>query len=128
MPWRRKGQSSSCLRKGNMSKAKKTTKQRTHRSARQKPALAKEAQASTTSARGPAAGSRAAAGRPKTKADKIIVLLKQPTGATLKAIMVATGWQAHSVRGFVSGYLAKKMGLRVKSYRLDGDRVSSVND
>jgi hypothetical protein len=42
--------------------------------------------------------------------------------------MVATGWQAHSVRGFVSGQLVKKMGLRVKSYRRDGERVYAIKD
>ena len=49
-----------------------------------------------------------------------------PAGSTLKAIMRATGWQAHSVRGFVSGQLGKKMGLRVKSFRREGERVYRV--
>ena len=40
--------------------------------------------------------------------------------------MKVTGWQAHSVRGFISGYLVKKMGLRVKSFRRDGERVYAV--
>lgn len=64
----------------------------------------------------------------ETKADQILALLKQPTGATLKAIMIATGWQAHSVRGFVSGHLIKKLGLRVKSFRRDGGRVYAVKN
>jgi hypothetical protein len=49
---------------------------------------------------------------------------KRPDGATLKEIMKATGWQAHSVRGFISGTLAKKLGLSVKSAkRQDGERI-----
>jgi hypothetical protein len=64
----------------------------------------------------------------ETKADQILALLKQPTGATLKAIMIATGWQAHSVRGFVSGHLIKKLGLRVKSFWRDGGRVYAVKN
>jgi hypothetical protein len=64
----------------------------------------------------------------ETKAGQILALLKQPTGATLKAIMIATGWQAHSVRGFVSGHLIKKLGLRVKSFRRDGGRVYAVKN
>jgi len=61
-----------------------------------------------------------------TKAAQIIALLKRPSGATLQAIMVATGWQAHSVRGFVSGQLRKRMGLDVKSLERDGDRVYAI--
>ena len=40
--------------------------------------------------------------------------------------MQATGWQAHSVRGFVSGHLRKKLGLRVKSFQRNGERVYSL--
>ncbi len=109
-----------------MAKTKKTTKHGTQRGAKQKPALAKEIQASAIAARRAAAGSQAAAGRARTKADRILALLKQPTGATLQSIMAATGWQAHSVRGFVSGHLVKKMGLRVKSCRRNGERVYAI--
>jgi hypothetical protein len=58
-----------------------------------------------------------------TKTEKILSLLRQPSGATLAALMAATQWQAHSLRGFISGQLGKRMGLRVKSFRRDGDRV-----
>ena len=40
--------------------------------------------------------------------------------------MRATGWQAHSVRGFISGALGKKMGLRVESKQDNGERVYSI--
>jgi hypothetical protein len=62
----------------------------------------------------------------ETKVDQILDLLKQPRGATLKALMAATGWQAHSLRGFISGYVLKKMGLRVKSSRENGERVYAI--
>jgi len=52
-----------------------------------------------------------------TKKAKILDLLKRPGGVTLKALMKATGWQAHSVRGFLSGTLAKKMGTPVESFK-----------
>jgi hypothetical protein len=58
-----------------------------------------------------------------TKTAKIIALLKRPAGASLKALMRETGWQSHSVRGFISGQLGKKMGLRVRSFQYDGERV-----
>ena len=54
-------------------------------------------------------------------------LIRQPEGATLAAIMEVTGWQAHSVRGFLSGTLGKKMGLQVESAkRVDGQRVYTL--
>ena len=54
----------------------------------------------------------------------VLDMLKRPDGATLSDIMSATAWQAHSVRGFISGSLGKKMGLTVESFkRADGERA-----
>jgi hypothetical protein len=65
--------------------------------------------------------------RTGSKTEAILGLMKQPGGTTLEAIMKATNWQAHSVRGFISGILGKKMGLRVVSARgEDGARLYSV--
>ena len=67
-----------------------------------------------------------AAKGPREGSKKAIVLdlLKRAEGATLKEIMSATAWQAHSVRGFISGSLSKKMGLKIDSAkREDGERV-----
>jgi Protein of unknown function (DUF3489) len=65
--------------------------------------------------------------RDGSKTAQVQDLLKQPGGATLKNLMAATHWQAHSVRGFVSGTLGKKMGLTVASTkREDGERVYSI--
>ena len=74
------------------------------------------------------AGAPTAAGvREGSKTEKILALLKRPGGASLKEIMKATNWQAHSVRGFVSGTLGKKMGLTVVSIRTgDGERSYSI--
>ena len=63
------------------------------------------------------------AGRKDTKTEQVIALMKQPSGVSLQGIMALTGWQAHSVRGFISGQLSKKMGLRVKSFKRDGERI-----
>jgi hypothetical protein len=65
--------------------------------------------------------------RSGSKTAKILALLKRPGGATLPQLQKATGWQAHSVRGFLSGTLKKKMGLRVDSAKLeDGTRSYRV--
>ena len=57
----------------------------------------------------------------------VLELLRRPKGATLAELMEATGWQAHSVRGFISGTLGKKMDLPVASAkREDGTRVYSL--
>jgi len=67
-----------------------------------------------------------ATGRRGTKSERVLALLRQPGGATLKALMRATAWQAHSVRGFLSGQVNKKMKLKVKSFERDGERVYAI--
>jgi Protein of unknown function (DUF3489) len=58
------------------------------------------------------------------KTARILELLKRPGGVTLKELMKTTAWQAHSVRGFISGTVGKKMGKSVVSTRReDGERV-----
>ena len=57
----------------------------------------------------------------------ILGLLKWPGGVTSKELMKATGWQPHSLRGFLSGTVGKKMGLAVVSTRgEDGERSYSL--
>ena len=65
--------------------------------------------------------------RERSKTAQILDLIQQPEGATLAAIVEATGWQPHSVRGFVSGTLGKKMGINIQSAkREDGHRVYTL--
>jgi Protein of unknown function (DUF3489) len=67
---------------------------------------------------GPApGGSSNTTQRPGTKGAEITALLKRNSGATLDELTAASGWQAHSVRGFLSGTLKKKLGLTVTSER-----------
>jgi hypothetical protein len=75
----------------------------------------------------PKAAKKADAARQGSKTATVIALLQRAKGATLAEIMEETSWQAHSVRGFVSGTLGKKMGLKVDSTkREDGTRVYSI--
>ena len=67
---------------------------------------------------------RATKVRRGSKTAKVLALLKRSGGASLQQLQKATGWQAHSVRGFLSGALKKNMGLRIDSTkRDDGERT-----
>jgi hypothetical protein len=70
-------------------------------------------------------GGKRAASHPRnagreTKAGQVLALLSRSNGATLAEMMNATGWQAHSVRGFLSGTVKKRMGLAVTSEQSEG--------
>lgn len=58
--------------------------------------------------------------RAGTKQAQIITLLKRPEGATIAEIVAATGWQAHSARGMISGALKKRLGLPITSEKVNG--------
>jgi hypothetical protein len=75
----------------------------------------------------PASPSEAAA-RPDTKHARVIAMLRKPTGTTIAAIMAATDWQQHSVRGFLAGVVRKKLGLNLVSGQTDKGRVYRIKD
>jgi hypothetical protein len=74
--------------------------------------------------RGKAAKARkAAAPAPKTsKQDQVLTLLRRQDGASIEEIVAATDWQPHSVRGFLSGAVKKRLGIDVISEK-DEDGV-----
>ena len=75
----------------------------------------------------PAPAKKTSAPRAESKGAKILAMIGRAKGATLAEIMKATDWQDHSVRGFISGALGKKMGLKVESVRRDdGERVYTL--
>lgn len=56
-----------------------------------------------------------------TKHAQLLQLLSRPDGASIEDMMQATGWQQHSVRGFLAGTVKKKMGLALTSSKSEGD-------
>jgi hypothetical protein len=66
--------------------------------------------------------------RANTKNARVIALLRDPAGTTIAAIVAATGWQQHSVRGFLAGVARKKLGLNLASERGPNGRVYRVID
>jgi len=70
----------------------------------------------------------AAAPKPKGKLATLVELLRRPEGATIEAMTAATGWQAHSVRGAMSGSLKKAMGLTIASEKTEAGRIYRITD
>jgi Protein of unknown function (DUF3489) len=92
------------------------------RPGRTKRPSAKQAAASFLKATKASAGRRT----PNSKQNQIVTLLRQPKGATLDVLVKTTGWQKHSVRGFLAGTVRKKLKLPLISEKVDGIRTYRI--
>jgi uncharacterized protein DUF3489 len=95
-----------------------------------KPAARKHARKSTKpkTRRGSLPVSRTAAPPSDTKRARIIAMLRTAGGATIAAMMTATDWQQHSVRGFLAGVVRRKLGLDLVSEPTDQGRIYRIRD
>jgi hypothetical protein len=100
--------------------AKKPAKTRTSKS---KPVRATASKPAHPAAVRSGAGKKAQA---VSKQARVIAMLQSPAGTTIAAMMHATGWQAHSVRGFLAGVVRKKLKLKLNSAKVDGNRIYHV--
>ena len=61
-----------------------------------------------------------------SKQFRVLAMLRSPAGATITAMMQATGWQQHSVRGFLAGVVRRRLKLALTSNKADGHRVYRI--
>jgi len=62
-----------------------------------------------------------------SKQARVIAMLQSPTGTTVAAMRQETGWQQHSVRGFLAGVVRKKLKLKLSSKKVEGTRVYRID-
>ena len=91
------------------------------------PKKAKTGKKTSPARKAPKGAKKATGARDGSKTAIVLDLLKRQGGVSAKELMKATGWQPHSVRGFLSGTVGKKMGLTVTSTKgEDGERTYSL--
>ena len=79
-----------------------------------------------TTIKTPAVAAEASPAKVSAKQSAAIAMLRSPRGTTIDGLMKATGWQQHSVRGFLAGVVRKRLCLNLDSSLVDGRRVYRV--
>ena len=98
------------------------------KSAKKRPTVSSAAPIRAAKTSHPAAGDpQGRKSDPGSKQARVIAMLQSPAGATIAAMMKATGWQQHSVRGFLAGVVRKRLKLKLGSKKVDGVRVYQID-
>ena len=100
--------------------ARKSPKPKAHKAAIVRPACNSRSR--------PTSASTKPVTRTDTKHARILAMLRSSAGTTIAAIMTATDWQPHSVRGFLAGIVRKKLGLDLVSEQTDKGRIYRITD
>ncbi|ABE61712.1 conserved hypothetical protein [Nitrobacter hamburgensis X14] len=103
-------------------KGTKTTKARSSRTNKAKP----KARPAIKTAKAAAAAPRLKDRSSPSKQDSVLTLLQRAKGVTIPEITEATGWQPHSVRGFLSGVVKKKLKLKIETSKDGSDRTYRI--
>jgi len=116
------------VRRASHSAAKSTPRTAESKGTRQVPAQSNPAATAGRSGQNAVRNLKAETLKPGSKQSRVIALLSSPKGATIAAIMQVTGWQRHSVRGFLAGVVRSRLKLNLISQKVDGDRVYRIAD
>ena len=109
---------------GTTAKTKRSNSKKAQ-SSKAKSKTAKAPKATKPTTKSPKAAKGAA--RSESKTETVLALMRRKEGATLGEIAKATDWQNHSIRGFVSGHVIKKLGLKVESTKSEaGERTYRI--
>ena len=92
----------------------------------ERPSRAKRSGAKTAAVSARAVKASSDRTKPDSKQDRIVALLRRPEGANLDVLVKETGWQKHSVRGFLAGTVRKKLKLPLLSEKIDGVRIYRI--
>ena len=96
-------------------------------SAKQRTAASSAASAPSSNPARPAADNlKTKKAEPSSKQSRVIAMLQSSSGTTIAAMMKVTGWQQHSVRGFLAGVVRKRLKLKLCSKKVDGNRVYQI--